>query len=217
MNIGMHRGNFPKSREPESALEERERYERWIVETHHSIIADAKRRAADDERWLETRHIDPEYDAVMLQPEYKPDASHPSKKAAIRARCWQCQAGDTDEGGTQRIKTCSSTDCALWSVRPYQEGPRPQVSVPVPASVFDHGAKALANPGNRAAAVKGFCHQCCGGQPDKLTMREVYSCAIGQCAMWRVRPGASRRSETEDEVPAENQKYTPFEGLQSMS
>lgn len=207
MNIGMYRGKFPtKCEKPETGLQKRERYERWIVETHHSIIREEKKRAADEERWLETRHIDPEYDAIMLQPQYKANASHPSKKAAIRARCWQCQAGDTDEGGTQRIKQCDNMDCALWSVRPYQEGPLPQQEVPDPVSVLDHAGKALANPGNRTAAVKGYCHQCCGGMPDKLTIREVRACTIGHCGLWRVRPGAGRTDESGVEVSDENQK-----------
>ena len=107
MIVGTTRGSFPIVR-GEAPAAKRTRWERWLIETHDAAVADS----------VEDRHLDPEYDAVMAQPEHG-SAIRPSQALAIRARCWQCVSGDDDEGGTVRIANCATPRCPLWSVRPY--------------------------------------------------------------------------------------------------
>lgn len=196
MNIGPTRGSFPKAEHAESADHRRHRYEAWIITTHQAALAiDAARDESD------TRHLDPEHDAVMAQPN-RSSASRPSQALSVRARCWQCVAGDADDGGTKRIKNCASQRCALWSVRPYQDDAakivrRSRRDIRLLDSGIhpqDHGAKALAHPGNRPMAVRGYCHQCMGGRPDTTTMREVAACRVANCALWPARPGAQKKT-----------------------
>jgi len=46
-------------------------------------------------------------------------ANPKSRKAAIAAKCWDCQGGDADPAPKRRIRECPSTGCPLYPVRPY--------------------------------------------------------------------------------------------------
>lgn len=200
------RTSFPKVH-GEAPEAKRLRYEDWVVQTHHAAI-DAQYAQTGK---VDASHTDPEYAAVMYQPGRTPAVSRPSKSLAVAARCWQCVGGDDDEAdavqGWSRVTNCAAKHCALWSVRPYQAA---DVKMPAVRRTdivlkdsgvhpLDHGAKAVAHPGNRSLAVKGYCHQCCGGRPEMAVMREVALCRVGNCALWRVRPGqaASAASPTD--------------------
>ncbi|MBK1683401.1 hypothetical protein [Rhodoferax fermentans] len=199
MIVGQHRGNFPKGIAGEPAQAKRLRYEDWLIATRERLLTGAEFAAQLGGATEDRKHLDPEFDAVMYQPGRTAAVTRPSKTLAIRARCWQCVSGDDDDGGTTRIAVCSSTGCALHSVRPYQpEGARvkrlPRADADVSGAGLhrlDHGAKAVANPGNIGLAVRGYCHQCCGGRSDVGTMREAQGCAVANCGLWRVRPGAN--------------------------
>ena len=43
-----------------------------------------------------------------------------SLRAAIDAMCWDCQGRDADPAPRWRIGDCTSPDCPLYPVRPYQ-------------------------------------------------------------------------------------------------
>lgn len=43
-----------------------------------------------------------------------------SFKAAIRAKCWDCEGQDADPCVNWRIGNCEITECPLWKLRPYQ-------------------------------------------------------------------------------------------------
>lgn len=191
MIIGTTRGRFPRGPHNETPEAKRLRYEKWLIETRNAALV------AIAETTGREQHLDPEYDAVMRQPGRTEGVSRPSVKQAIRARCWQCEAGDGDEGGTARIGDCAATDCALWSVRPYQGDAKVARLKRIDVDLSglhrnDHAGKALANPGNMRMAVRGYCQQCAGGQVDVLTQREVHNCLVAHCALWRVRAGAKQ-------------------------
>jgi hypothetical protein len=57
---------------------------------------------------------------VRLTPLEKLQAHPTSLRAAINARCFQCEGCDADPKVRYRIGTCTVTSCALWGVRPYQ-------------------------------------------------------------------------------------------------
>ena len=213
MIIGSTRGSFPKVPHKEAPQDKRRRYEEWLIATRKAALATDAARAEGPQ----TSHLDPEYDAVMAQPNHG-KATRPSKTLSVRARCWQCVSGDDDDGGTTRIKECVSQGCALWSVRPYQEEdskvPRRSRAVIKISEAgvhrLDHGAKALAAPGNRSLAVRGYCHQCAGGTPDISTMRDVADCRVAHCALWVVRPGAG---EDDPDDGASSALKVPLSGV----
>lgn len=166
------RGSFPKAPHPETPAEKRARYEAWVCGTHRE------------------RMVDPEYDAVMAQPG-RSDFMHPNLKLAIRARCWQCSAGDDDAGGVDRIRTCQVVKCPIWSVRPYQPEGAPAPAPAIAVSEVrrgDFAAAAVAKPGSRRRAITGYCFQCSGGVRQTNTMAAVQNCASSHCALWTVRP-----------------------------
>lgn len=43
-----------------------------------------------------------------------------SLRAAIDAKCWDCQGRDSDPAPRWRIGNCEMPDCPLYPVRPYQ-------------------------------------------------------------------------------------------------
>ncbi|MBH2010282.1 MAG: hypothetical protein I8H71_11325 [Xanthomonadaceae bacterium] len=180
------RGSFPKGPADETPEQKRLRYEQWVIETHTQAQGDRSR----------LRTPDPEYDAIKAQSLHwgKPGANSKtaSRVLSIRARCWQC-VGSEDEGALQRISQCPSTSCALWSVRPHQDAQGKTPNLPTSEvdksgiKNFDHLGKALANPGNRIMAVKGYCHECKGGGLDHKTRQAVWSCADAACALWFIK------------------------------
>jgi hypothetical protein len=208
------RGSFAKGDPGETPLAKRARYERWLIDTRAE--AEAALRAqrvpgtrgvdvdaeVEEEAEIKQRSratIDPEYNAVMAQPNHS-NASRPSEILSIKARCWQCVAGDTDDGGTGRITNCANSECSLWSVRPYQDkGSRvarlhSKDADRAPAGVhpYDFSAKARLNPGNIKLAVRGYCLECQGGQTSLETIQQIKECGVSTCALWMVRQGAPK-------------------------
>ena len=56
-----------------------------------------------------------------------------SLRAAIDAKCWDCEGGDADPAPHWRIGNCVCPDCPLYPVRPYQYNagkPMPAVLAP---------------------------------------------------------------------------------------
>jgi len=49
----------------------------------------------------------------------KPD----SLRCAITAKCYECVGMDGDSNFRETIRTCTSVNCPLYSVRPYQRKP----------------------------------------------------------------------------------------------
>ena len=43
-----------------------------------------------------------------------------SLRAAINAKCWDCQGGNSDPAPGWRIGNCVCPECPLYAVRPYQ-------------------------------------------------------------------------------------------------
>lgn len=205
MIVGQHRGSFPKGAAGETAQAARLRFEAWVRKTHDDIIAadDGSDVGGDGDNagaeQAEGRHLDPVWRAVVAHPRYSA-VSRASKKAAIAARCWECLGCDDDShspAGKERIKACGAVACELHSVRPYQPDgsvvplvPLTQTVAKVDTGRTNHHAKALANPGSRALAVKGYCHSCCGGVHEVNTMQLVRDCTTASCALFEVRPGA---------------------------
>jgi len=193
------RGSFPKATEPETPDQKRARFEAWIIDTHTPTA------------------IDPLYDAVMEQPNHavraKPEdmPTRPSIKFSVRARCWECVAGDDDSGGVARIAECGTRTCALWSVRPYKQKDEP-LPEPYAGKVEkgDFALIALQRPGQRGPAVRGYCHSCCGGKREVNTTRAVSDCPVSTCSLWLVRPRVSPSPET-DCKPAANPGYDALE------
>lgn len=191
----VQRGDFPKGHAGEPVHAKRQRFVGWLKQTHDEATREYKDTGIE-------RHItDPEWKA----------AQHPIKTSCIEAKCWTCVHGadpdaDPDRQGWALVTHCSTVSCEFHSVRPYQpkgakvprlrrsdvslEGLHPQ----------DHSAKALANPGNRKLAIRGFCYSCCGGHPGATTMREVAACTVVVCPIWPIRPGA-KVDEPEESNP----------------
>lgn len=182
------RGDFPKGPADESAADKRLRYEQWIIETHDEAL----------KRLKVTRFTDPEYDSIKAtNRQWSPqlgDYITSSKIKDIKARCWQCVGIEDDDAVNKAaIAQCSARNCALWSVRPFQPAEEKIAylrSDEVKKRDFDdldHLAKALANPGNRTQAIKGYCHECKGGGLTYKARQAVYDCADANCALWCVR------------------------------
>jgi len=49
-----------------------------------------------------------------------------SRSVAIKLKCLECCAWERHEGGIDKIGSCAVRRCPLWSVRPFQNGPRRQ-------------------------------------------------------------------------------------------
>lgn len=179
------RGAFPKVAGPEAPAQRRERYEEWL-------ISDGRRN--------------PEYTAVMAQPDRNPKNEQLSLRLIVRARCYQCENGGSDAGYKERIAACDVRRCALWSVRPYkQPGEKPEALIPIEQVAYgDHHGQALAQPGMRRQAINGYCHDCQGGKRELNTMRAVHDCATSDCALWLARPLLKeRKRKAGDEAAAE--------------
>jgi hypothetical protein len=182
------RGDFPAGPAGETPEQKRLRYEEWIIRTHDALppLKPGHKRPAD-----------PEYDAVKAQADHwgKPTRTIKtfSKIKIIRARCWQCVGGADDHKASASIANCTAQTCALWSVRPFQDADSQIPHLPTPNVIksghhnLDHIGKALANPGNRSMAIKGYCHTCKGGGLDHKTQWAVWSCEAVDCAIWPVK------------------------------
>lgn len=68
---------------------------------------------------------------ARLDPIEKARAAPASLRAAVTAKCWDCQCGDADPAPRWRIGNCRITDCPLWPMRPY----RAHHGKPVPAGL----------------------------------------------------------------------------------
>jgi hypothetical protein len=188
----VQRDDFPKGPAGEVPAARRERFVLWLKTTHDEATA------AYRDTGINLNITDPQLKA----------AQHPIKTNCIEAKCWTCVHGDDPQADPERqgwplVTHCRTTRCELHSVRPNQpkgakvprlkrsdvslEGLHPQ----------DHAAKALANPGNRKLAIRGFCFSCCGGHPGATTMREVAACTVVVCPLWPIRPGAEVVEATE--------------------
>lgn len=53
-------------------------------------------------------------------PIQKAQANPTSLRAAIDAKCWDCEGGDADPCIQWRVGNCVSPDCPLYPVRPHQ-------------------------------------------------------------------------------------------------
>jgi hypothetical protein len=58
-----------------------------------------------------------------------------SLRAAINAKCFDCQGQDADPAPKWRIGNCEISDCPLYSLRPYQDNQ----SRPTPIALRDNG------------------------------------------------------------------------------
>ncbi len=182
------RGDFPKGPADESAADKRLRYEQWVIETHAALppLKPGHRRI-----------LDPEFDAIMAQSYRWDDINNfpktGSKILAIKARCWQCVGEDDEASNIASIAQCTARNCALWSVRPFQPKEDKIPNLPIKEVVrvgfkkLDFLAKALAHPGSRPQAIKGYCHVCKGGESSHNTRRAVFDCADANCALWYCR------------------------------
>lgn len=164
--FGAFRGPFPKGERGEDACAKRARYETWIMQTHAAAIAE---RAASAES------LDPEFDAVMHQPNNTPGKVF-GLRTAVRARCFQCVAGDTDEGWIARIRDCKASDCSLHRVRPYQAAE---------GDGDGDGGDGKRRKLSRRQPINDYCRACMGGVT-KFT--EVEGCRTANCALWACRP-----------------------------
>lgn len=189
MAYGTLRGAFPKIEEPETIEQKRQRYERWIIDTHHELLATGKAGA---------KERDDAYQAVVNHPDHNPSMTHASLRHPIDAACWNCVNGDHDFGGSDRIAGCQKTDCALFAFRPYvDERGTPEKKKFSDEAATELGigrnnvsAKAAAFPGSLRLAVRGYCHACCGGGDSLDPVREAAACRTVTCSLWRVRPEA---------------------------
>lgn len=162
--FGAYRGPLPKGQQGEDPAAKRARYETWIMQTHSTAIA---------ERAVTADSIDPEFDAVMHQPNNTPGKVF-GLRMAVRARCFQCVAGDTDEGWIARIRDCKADDCSLHRVRPYQA-----------AAGDGDGGDGKRRKLSRRPPINDYCRACMGGVT-KFT--EVEGCRTANCALWACRP-----------------------------
>lgn len=82
-----------------------------------------------------------EVHVVRLNPVEKARQNPKSKSLAIRAMCYSCVGG---EHAVQTIRHCTSRDCPLYPVRPYQVGSTEEAEElnPVVASEEEAGAPA---------------------------------------------------------------------------
>jgi hypothetical protein len=228
MQYGRFRGSFPRlpRGQTETPQEQRLRYEQWLISTREQIDQGIYPGAAAEPPPLselvacsfeealdkDATNLDPEYDAVMYQPNNRGDVTRPSRKLAVRAKCWQCVSGDDEPGGAERIRACTIKRCCLHPQRPYKlDGEkvtrvgRSQIDIKGAGfSPLDHAAKAQANPGNLVLAVKGFCSQCCGGRADMAAVREVRACTTATCGLWMVRPGATAPKNADPAIEDED-------------
>jgi hypothetical protein len=58
-----------------------------------------------------------------------------SLRAAINAKCFDCQGQDADPAPKWRIGNCEMPDCPLYSLRPYQDN----LSRPMPIALRHNG------------------------------------------------------------------------------
>ena len=56
-----------------------------------------------------------------LDPLERAARSPKSLRLAINAKCYDCEARDSDPNVQLRIGTCTIQTCPLWPVRPYQD------------------------------------------------------------------------------------------------
>jgi hypothetical protein len=60
--------------------------------------------------------------STRLNPIERAAKNPTSLRAAINAKCFDCQGRDADPGVVNRIRTCEIPACSLYLVRPYQKG-----------------------------------------------------------------------------------------------
>lgn len=149
-----NRGSFPKSPTPETPDAKRLRFEEWMIATAAGGVPD------------------PELAAILAQPGRDPERQLVDYVYIVRARCWQCVAGNDDDGARERIEQCGVTTCSLHPVRPY----RPEAEMT--------GARLSRRP-----RCVQHCRDCQGGSKGgPVVARAITACSVVSCAIWPVRP-----------------------------
>lgn len=145
----------------------------------------------------------------ILDPIEKAYRNPHSKKAAIRAMCYECVGRGSDSNWRKEVGNCTAWHCALWPLRPYQH-----------LAPADHGLEKRAEavkrlpPGPIATAavklqpalvIKAKCLQCSGSRatiadcPSRLTAEPRNKSGYRGCPIWPLRPYQSRATETPDD------------------
>jgi hypothetical protein len=76
------------------------------------------------EKALATKRAMREAGTLKIKSPLEKLADNPTSfRAAVNAKCYQCEGEDADPHVKARIGSCQITTCGLWAVRPYQ--PRP--------------------------------------------------------------------------------------------
>lgn len=174
--------SFPKGPRDEKAADKRRRFVAWLIETR--TPADPAAGSYD----LELHAARAERDGL------KDVSGKLTRQVLIDARCYQCESVADDSNGIQRIRNCGVRACTLRPHRPYRKD-RPESAAGAPAGMAkrsrnDAFAVALAKPMSRAAAVKGYCYECMGGERQPSMLRTVAQCTAVTCALWAIRPRA---------------------------
>ena len=170
-----NRGSFPKVAHPETLSEQRMRFEQWLIDTRD--LGDPPCEKYPNGREAEP---DPRLAAVLRQPNHDSKLARPSYEYAVRARCWECVAGDDDVGARDRIAECAVTSCRLWPARPYKKTDEA-------ARDGDANGKPKKVMVDRREPIRQYCRECQGGESQPYVSRAVASCNIPQCALWLVR------------------------------
>lgn len=152
-----NRGSFPRSPTPETPDDKRLRFEDWMINT-----------AAGDTP-------DPELAAILAQPNRDPAVTSHSLERIVRARCWQCVAGNDDDGARERIEQCGVSTCSLHPIRPYRTATE--------EAAAEAGAKM-----HRRKRVHAHCRDCQGGDRTPHVTRAATACTVVSCALWPARP-----------------------------
>lgn len=58
---------------------------------------------------------------VRLDPAERARANPTSLRAAVTAKCWDCEGADEDPCWQWRVGNCQIRDCPLWPHRPHQK------------------------------------------------------------------------------------------------
>lgn len=75
------------------------------------------------------------YNTKIHNPIEKALKNPKSLRAAINAKCFDCQGQDADPAPKWRIGNCEMPDCPLYPLRPYQDN----LSRPMPIALRDNG------------------------------------------------------------------------------
>ena len=66
------------------------------------------------------KHLQPRQKGSKNKTPLEKLAENPtSLRAAVNAKCYQCQGEDADPSVQWRIGNCEIPDCGLWEIRPY--------------------------------------------------------------------------------------------------